>query len=518
MKNPYEHDWLEDEVCLGRKGQGISLALFLFLLVLPALTLLLPGFRPDPLVPARKSLTDRLAALEKTAKTLPLFERWRRADQDLVTALVDAGNAKVFVGREGWLYYRPDLEAVTGKGPWHLEPPSVARERSTTNWQPPLPVIEDFAAQLARRNIRLVLVPVPTKAMACREGLGLKSGVSPPLSWTPLANQLAGAGIGFVDLFPVIEARGPDSERFLKQDTHWTPGTMDAAAKAVTKVLAPGSAVPEYETEALVRSSKGDLTGMLATGEAGHSEFPPETAELRMVVSAESGDTSDSDGNLVLLGDSFVNVFDDPSLGFGDPGESTIGAGFASHLSAALGQPIQTIAINGGGATAVREAFAKLSAARLAKVKTVVWVLSSRDLLLPEIPARRAGIEWRPVTLPEPGATPSTPPKTAAPATRELIGTLRERSSIEDPTQTPYTEAVFSTVFEADDGSEHFVFFWAFRNRRLEPASALEPGRRYRLRISSFEENAAANRATRLDDLFRPDLAPAFAESFEAEK
>jgi hypothetical protein len=30
-----------------------------------------------------------------------------------------------------------------------------------------------------------------------------------------------------------------------------------------------------------------------------------------------------------------------------------------------------------------------------------------------------------------------------------------------------------------------------------------------------FEENVAANRATRLDDLFRPDLVPVFAESFE---
>ena len=70
-------------------------------------------------------------------------------------------------------------------------------------------------------------------------------------------------------------------------------------------------------------------------------------------------------------------------------------------------------------------------------------------------------------------------------------------------------------MFKADDGSEHFVFFWGFRKRQLEPAAALEPGRRYRLKIMPFEENAAANRATRLDDLFRPDLVPVFAESFE---
>lgn len=517
MKNPYEHDWLDDEVRIGRTEQRIALALFLVLLVFPALTLLLPGLRPDTPLPKGRNLADRLAAWEKSAKTLPLFERWRRGDQARVTARLQAGNAKVFVGGEGWLYYRPDLEAVTGKGPWHLEPPSVARERSSNTWQPPLPVIEDFAAQLARRNIRLVLVPVPTKAMVCREGLGLEPGVSPPPSWTPLANQLAAAGIGFVDLLPVIEARGPDSGRFLKQDTHWTPGTMEAAAKEVARVLSPDAAPSTYGTETLARSSTGDLTGMLDTGGRGHPLFPPETADLRRVVPPASGGVPGPGGKIVLLGDSFVNVFEDPSLGFAETGEATIGAGFAAHLSAALGQPIQTIAINGGGATDVREAFAKLPAARLDKVQTVVWVLSSRDLLLPEIPARRAGIEWRTVALPAAGGSSPAPDTSASPGVEELVGILRERSAIEDPAQTPYTEAVFSTVFEADDGSEHFVFFWAFRNRRPEPAASLQPGRRYRLRISPFEGNAAANRATRLDDLFRPDLAPVFAESFAPE-
>jgi hypothetical protein len=256
------------------------------------------------------------------------------------------------------------------------------------------------------------------------------------------------------------------------------------------------------------RKGLGDLVGMLDFEDGEKSLFAPEEVELKRGSNPPAGDG----GEVVLLGDSFVNVFEDPSLDFGEDGETTIGAGFASHFAAALGRPVQTIAINGGGATAVREAFARLPTERLARVKTVVWVLSSRDVLLPEIPARRAGIEWRPVTLPKAETTPAVPTETAA---RELVGTLIERSDIEDPTQTPYAEAVFSTVFKADDDSEHFVFFWGFRKRQLEPSAALEPGRRYRLKIMPFEENAGANRATRLDDLFRPDLVPVFAESFE---
>lgn len=508
MKNPYEHDWLEDEVRVGRTGQGIALVVFLLFLVVPAASLIVPSLRPKANVAPPSSLRDRLIAWEKSAKTLPLFEQWRRRDQFRMTAGLGTGNAKVFSGENGWLYYRPDLEAITGKGPDHLEPPSVAREKAAKAWQPPLPVIRDFAAQLAERDIRLVFVPVPTKPMLCRKGLGLDQGTSIPPAWSRVANDLAAAGIGFVDLFPVIAARGPDQERFLKQDTHWTPGTMEAAAREVAARVSPEVALTVPRFEAIQRKGPGDLVGMLDFENGEKPIFGPEEVELRK----PSVPPVEADGDVVLLGDSFVNVFEDPSLGFGEADETTIGAGFASHFAAALGRPVQTIAINGGGATAVREAFARLPAARLAGVKTVVWVLSSRDVLLPEIPARRAGIEWRSVTLPKAETTPVVATSIAA---RELVGALVERSRIEDPTQTPYAEAVFSTVFKADDGSEHLVFFWGFRKRQLEPAAGLEVGRRYRLKVMPFEKDAAAHRATRLDDLFRPDLEPVFAESFE---
>lgn len=508
MKNPYEHDWLEDVVRVGRIGQWIALVVFLLFLIVPAASLLVPSLRPDPTAVPASSLKDRLTAWEDSAKTLPLLGQWRRSDQARVTSSLGSGNAKVFAGVDGWLYYRPDLEAITGKGPGHLEPPSVARERAATSWQPPLPVIRDFAGQLAERGITLVFVPVPTKPMVCREGLGLEPGISIPPAWSRVANDLAAAGIGFVDLFPLIESRGADEDRFLKQDTHWTPGTMEAVAREVAARVLNGPPAGRREVETLVREGFGDLTGMLDLDGRRETLFSPERVELRRPALPAAGGAAD----VVLLGDSFVNVFDDPALGFADEGGASTGAGFAPHLAAALGRPVETIAINGGGASAVREAFARLPAESLSSVKTVVWVLSARDVLLPETPARRAGIEWRPVVLPKTAAGPVAPVEGAA---RELVGTLRERSRIEDPAQTPYAEAVFSCVFEDDRGGEHFVFLWGFRNRRLEPASALEVGRRYRLTISSFEDNAAARRATRLDDLFRPDLMPVFAESFE---
>ncbi len=510
MKNPYEHDWLEDEVRVGRAGLRLGLAAFLLFLLAPAASLRFPSLRPDAAEPA-PTLKARLAVWEERAKTVPLLNSWRRADQARFARILGAGNRRVITGRGGWLYYRPDLEAVFGKGPHHVEPPSVARERHDRAWQPPLPVIGEFANRLAQRGIRLVFVPVPTKAMVCREGLGLNDGTAVPPAWPILATDLASAGIEFVDLVPLIARRGADETRYLKQDTHWTPQTMEAAAREVAARVANGSGPVSYPVETLERTSRGDLVGMLDLGDAGESLFPAEQVVLRRPV--PPGRDSD-DAEVVLLGDSFVNIFEDPELGFGTEGEESIGAGFASHLAGALGKPVHPIAINGGGATAVREAFAVLPPERLARVETVVWVVSARDVLLPELPARRSGIEWRTVTFP--AAEAGAPPPAAG--VRDVVATLREKSVIENPKLTPYAEAIRSTLFETGAGEELYVFHWAFRRRELEPAAALETGRRYRLRLVPLEQApAAAVRATRLDDLFRTDLAPWFAEAVEAE-
>lgn len=515
MKNPYEHDWLEDEVRVGRAGQCLAVGAFLLFLLVPAASLLVPSLRPHPSARSAADLKGRLAALDDTAKKLPLLEQWRRRDQSFLTRRFGAGNQRVFAGGGGWLYYRPDLESVFGKGPYHVEPPSVARERPGRAWRPPVPVIEEFAAQLAKRNLALVFVPVPTKPMVCREGLGLASGISAPPAWGRVADELAAAGIGFVDLLPLMQSRGSDAERYLKQDTHWTPATMEAAAREVASRIGhpTRSGAARYRVEPVEREHRGDLEKMLDLG-GDDPVLPPERAILRRVLDPATGApvAGDPGSDVVLLGDSFVNVFEDASLGFGEPGETSIGAGFASHLALALGRPAQILAVNGGGATAAREAFAALPQERLERVKTVVWVLSARDLLLPELPARRAGIEWRPVEIGRGAAAPAEP---AASAAGELTLTLRERSPIEDPALTPYASAIVSTVFVGEDGKERLVFLWAFRDRKLEPAATLEPGKRYRLRLVPLESDAAANRATRLDDLFRPDLAPWFANSFE---
>lgn len=526
MKNPYADIVSEDEIRIRRPGLWTGIAVFLLLLLVPTLSLFNTSLRETGAggeAAAPGGLRDWLARIEKKAKSLPVLEKWRKSDQVLMSRFFGEGNQRVFAGDDGWLYYRSDLEAVFGKGPYYEEPLSVARERFDRKWQSPLPVITAFARELAKRDTGLILVPVPTKAMVCLEGLGLPPGSATHPQLAKVIADLTAEGVEVVDLFDLITSGGTDEARFLKQDTHWTPQVMEAAAREVAARVATGAeggAPLRTRLEAIERESAGDLVGMLDLGD-NQKLFPPERVALRRVLNADTGAalTSDPASGVTVLGDSFVNIYEDPSLGFGADNELSIGAGFSSHLAAALGRTVHTIAINGGGATAVREAFAGLPADEVKGKNLVIWVLSSRDLLLAEIPARRAGIEWRPVTFNE--ATPADPGTKEG--VIELTAVLLERSVIEDPAQTPYASAIYSTVFGKLEGAgasgitgeEIYVFLWAFRERKMEPGAGLVPGNRYKLRLVPMEANPDANRAVRLDDLFRPDLVPFFAAEVE---
>ncbi|MEM6280021.1 MAG: hypothetical protein AAF733_11115, partial [Verrucomicrobiota bacterium] len=175
------------------------------------------------------------------------------------------------------------------------------------------------------------------------------------------------------------------------------------------------------------------------------------------------------------------------------------------------------IAMNGGGATGVRSAFASLPDDVVRRKEKVIWVLSARDLMLSELPGRRAGIRWAPVEFNEEVSTVQEPI-----AKVTLEATLREKSAVGDPETTPYDSAVYSAVFdevEAEEGeysdSEAYVFLWAFRNRELDETALLTEGQRYRIHLVPFPTTGPLSQTTQLDDLFRTDLTRFFAESIE---
>lgn len=504
-----------DEPSGGRKTVSIQIGVFLVLILFPLLFFGAELVSRDRFEMEGQNLREKLRYIEDEFSKLATFERMRDSDQSMLTRFLSAGNSRVVVGGKDWLHYRSDIDAVIGKGPYYAEPPSVARAPGQRPWKNAREVIPEFAEQLRDRGIHLTLVPVPTKSMLV--SLDGQSRALIPSYYSKLVAEMEGAGVEVFDLVTHLN----DSGSFLRQDTHWTPSAMKRVSRVIANRLGRTESSPLIENS-LELGMTGDLVGMLVRNRS-LARFSLMPVELFQVVDPATMDPveSDSDSPWVLLGDSFVNVFDDPMLGFDGANSGVenerLGAGLAEHLMQDLGRPLHVIAMNGSGATGVRRSFASLPDDIVRSKERLIWVVSARDLLLAESPGRRAGVEWDRVEFSERQGKNAT-------IDGELVitATLQKKSLFGDPSTTPYSEAVYSAVFgeiKVEEGNYDQaaarVFFWAFRNREIEATGRIKVGQRYRLTISPFPMSGPVSKAKQLDDFFLPDLPLFFADSFE---
>jgi SGNH hydrolase-like domain, acetyltransferase AlgX len=316
------------------------------------------------------------------------------------------GNKKAIVGRDGWLYYEPGIRFVGGPG--FLAPGTLAgRARAAADAggpavaADPRPAILAFARALAARGIALVLFPVPDKAML--EPLPLHGRAAPggamsvPRNpdWDRFVAELTAAGVTVFDPTPAVVAPG-EPPRYLVQDTHWTPRWMEAVASELAGVVARAGRLPALAARPAWRQVErpvtrvGDIVDMLKLPED-QTVFAPQTIVTRAVVDMDAAGADwepDEKGDVLLLGDSFTNVFSLDAMGWGTA------AGLGPHLAFALGRPVDVVAQNDSGAFATRQALANELAAghdRLAGKRVVVWELASRELAVGD---------WKAVTWP----------------------------------------------------------------------------------------------------------------------
>jgi hypothetical protein len=287
------------------------------------------------------------------------------------------GTERVVVGRDGWLYFSPSLAYTFGEpflNPTVLK--SHAKQMTEMEGDPdpnpdPRPALSGLIEDCRRWGIRLVVVPVPTKAMLqpfqlpSREGE--ESAVPDNPSFRQFANELQEKGAEVFDWRPQDVRRG--EVRFLKRDTHWTPTFMEEyGARLASRISSLGalpgaSATKRYRLLAERHSNRGDLAALLRVL-PGPAQFPLETVETHAVVDAATGVPAAPDQNagVLLLGDSFTNIYSLPTLGWGEH------AGLAEQLAYGLNQPIDVLAVNGAGATEIRRELV-----RAAKRGTLEW-------------------------------------------------------------------------------------------------------------------------------------------------
>jgi alginate O-acetyltransferase complex protein AlgJ len=160
-----------------------------------------------------------------------------------------------------------------------------------------------------------------------------------------------------------MEAVAGDLAHYLRE-TRILPREPNPAAPKLTRVELPVSRV-------------GDIVDMLKLTD-GQTVFPPRTVTIHQVHDAAGAEWEpDAKGDVLLLGDSFSNIYSLEQMGWGSA------AGFGPQLAFALGRGVDVIAQNDSGAFATRQALARELAGdpqRLAGKRVVIWEFASREL------------------------------------------------------------------------------------------------------------------------------------------
>ncbi len=532
MRNPYEDEHDPTDYRIGHGAARVFAAVFLLLLALPPLADLvhktaIGKFGESPVMQmlawrpgTDQTLRAHISAVESALDRLPYAKALRQHTQQFFTTTAGEGSRKVFPGNNGWLFYRPELQALNGWGPLKKEPFSVMKDPALAKLRPARELVLEFAAQLKERGIPLLLVPVPVKPMLEHPHLPGKYPDAPLYhpDQLKLYHELRAAGINVLDLAPALYDLRQRRPVFLKQDTHWTPEAMKKATSLVGEhirktwpELARRNETPMVDARIHDRAALGDLVQLI---DLPHPErlFKPESAQLVAI----HGLDPDPASPVTLLGDSFVNIYSDPALGFGDPAQADldppppIKAGFAYQLALSLSRPLDVIAVNGAGTTQTRKEFAARPDDVVRAKKLVVWVLAARDLLYSPAAARDANIEWTPVAFNPNTSRPADHATTQPPATGKIVveAELLAKSTNQDPNGTPYPDALHTALYRVtqvisgdfDPSSNWQAVQWTFKQKQMQPTAAFTPGKRYRLTLSPWDEQTSLQGLNRSAD------------------
>lgn len=422
-----------------------------------------------------------LKAAEKDLETESVVSEWLLPRVQLALVKLGAGNEQVYLGRDGWLFYRPDVDYVTG--PPFLEPKIMAhRAHAAAVQSDPVKAIVAFRAQLASRGIDLIVVPVPMKPGV--EAGHLSARVREPqvlqnTSFSEFKARLEQAGVRVFD--PATSWSRTESPRYLQTDTHWRPETMESTAENLAAFIKqPSSPVTTLQVISRTVSGGGDIARMLKLPESQHN-FPLETVTIHEV----SPWRASKDADILLLGDSFSNIFSLAALGWGES------AGFAEQLSRALGgHPLDCILRNSDGAFATREILSRELARgrdRLAGKKLVIWEFAAREL---------AFGDWKLLDL---KLGQPVPAKFYVPKTGETVsasGTVEAVSTVPRPGSVPYKDHILAFHLtnltiegrEENPGLEAVVYAESMRDNVPTSAARLRPGDRITLRLRPWSD------------------------------
>jgi len=344
----------------------------------------------DSLLPDLFKRTPTRANLKRFEDDLEKQSYAKDAVQPRVQLLLTrlgAGNKRAVVGRQGWLYYAPGVMSLAGPGFLDDQAQQVRIKAAVDADEPPLhpdprPAVLALHRALAARGIRLVLFPVPDKAALQPAQLHGRAGeeVAANADHRRFVAELREAGVLVFEAAPARLL--PCETRYLVQDTHWTPEWMEEVAGRLARFVRGNAALPpvtapDWKVVPRPVERVGDIVDMLKLPE-GQRLFLPQAITARQVQDgAGKAWEPSAQADVLLLGDSFTNVFSLEAMGWG------ASAGLAPHLARSLGRPMDVIAQNDSGAFATRKLLSEALGGgddRLAGKRVVIWEFAAREL------------------------------------------------------------------------------------------------------------------------------------------
>lgn len=405
--------------------------------------------------------------------------------------LFGKGNEKVFPGKDRWLFYSKDVE--------HL----LVKEHTLS----PVAAIIEFRDKLREQGVELLLMPTPLKPAIHPEmfsGRDYKGKV--PLyhsSWQEQAISLQEHGVQIFDPAPMLveyhkKQGGPV---YLETDTHWTPAAMEHVAENLAGYIINNFQLDgprqKYKRIEQTITGQGDIDAMLQL--PGDNDLLTQEVVIHQVNTV--GDElwqSVSEGSILLLGDSFSNIYSLAGMNWGQ------GAGFAEQLSYYLGLELDTILQNDAGAYATREKLAKDLAQgrdRLQGKKLVIWQFASRELTQGEW--KSFDYQFKPA---EPGEFYVVPAGEKKRITAEIAGLSRSPR----PGSVPYKDNIVTlhldNVIDLDSGvklGSCLVYTWGMQNNDLQEITTMRKGDAVSMELVDWlevEMEYASYRRSTLDD------------------
>jgi alginate O-acetyltransferase complex protein AlgJ len=280
---------------------------------------------------------------------------------------------------------------VTGRDGWFFAAAELLQISRMSSTATATGAIADYAQQLRARNIDLIVVPVPPKAIIYPDKVsrGVKMKSRRPVRFdTPLKagmDELEAKKVKVVDLTPAFLAHREDKEGtvFPRTSNTWSPYGVKIAVEEIAKaVRGSGAGARGSVTGITVEAATLTFTGGLA---AGDDKVKPESLPATKI-GRISGDKvrslafNTSGGSLLLMGDENVLAWREAHNPQGAAGAF---CSLAEQLAAELQIIPDVLSNSGDGRNAPRMRILRERTGgrgMLSSTRAVVWVFSALDL------------------------------------------------------------------------------------------------------------------------------------------